>query len=143
MIIVEPQSKWWSLNTTQLVFSEVCFINFFHICRMAFISCNRQKWSSSWRAYSVFKTFQFLSEPSEWNSWVIKLTKETFVLMKTSWRRLSSSSSDHIFKTSWSRRICSPHSCEVSWTRRETHGKLLDSTTHAGNEKIALISRID
>lgn len=35
------------------------------------------------------------------------------------------------------------HSCQVSGIRRETHGKLLDSTTHAGNEKIALISRIN
>ena len=99
MIILEPQSKWWSLATSQLVFSDVCLINFFHISRMAFISCNRQKWSLSWRAYSVFKMFQFLIEPSEWNSWVIKLTQQTFVLMKTSWRRLSSSSSEDVFKT--------------------------------------------
>ena len=28
--------------------------------------------------------------------------------MKTPWRRLSSSSSEDVFKTSWSRRICSP-----------------------------------
>ena len=32
---------------------------------------------------------------------------ETFVLMKTSWRRLSSSSSEDVFKTSWSRPIYS------------------------------------
>ena len=34
----------------------------------------------------------------------------TLVLMKTSWRRLWSSSSQDVFKTSWSRRIYSPYS---------------------------------
>ena len=38
------------------------------------------------------------------------LTQQPFVLMKTSWRRLSSLSSADVFKTSWSRRICSPYS---------------------------------
>ena len=32
-------------------------------------------------------------------------TQQTFVLMKTSWRRLLSSSSEDVFKTSWSRPI--------------------------------------
>ena len=36
--------------------------------------------------------------------------QQTFVLMKTSWRRLWSSSSEDVFKTSWSRRIYSPYS---------------------------------
>ena len=35
-------------------------------------------------------------------------SQQTFVLVKTSWRHLSSSSSKDVFKTSWSRRICSP-----------------------------------
>ena len=35
-------------------------------------------------------------------------TQQTFVLMKTSWRRLSSLSSEDVFKTSWSRRIYLP-----------------------------------
>ena len=34
-------------------------------------------------------------------------TQQTFVLMKTAWRRLSSSSSEDVFKTPWSRPIYS------------------------------------
>ena len=45
------------------------------------------------------------------------ITQETFVLMKASWRRLSSS--EDVFKTFWSRRICSPqpYVFKMSWSR--------------------------
>ena len=39
-----------------------------------------------------------------------EITQQTFVLMKTSWRRFWSSSSEDVFKTSWSRRMYSPYS---------------------------------
>ena len=53
--------------------------------------------------YVIFCCFLYLlSPPSQAKS------QQTFVLMKTSWRRLSSSSSEDVFKTSWSRRIYSP-----------------------------------
>ena len=50
-------------------------------------------------------------------------SQQTFVLIKTSWRRLSSSSSQDVFKTSWSRRICclalrlQKTSSRTSWLR--------------------------
>ena len=37
-----------------------------------------------------------------------EVSQQTFVLIKTSWRRLSSSSSEDVFKTSWSWPIYSP-----------------------------------
>ena len=41
--------------------------------------------------------------------------QQTFVLMKSSWRLLSSSSSEDVFKTSWSRRMYSPYSYVFRW----------------------------
>ena len=42
-------------------------------------------------------------------------SQQTFVLMKSSWRLLSSSSSEDVFKTSWSRRMYSPYSYVFRW----------------------------
>ena len=48
-----------------------------------------------------------------------QITQQTFVLMKTSWRRLSSSSSEDVFKTSWSRPIYS--SCPYVFKTSSRH----------------------
>ena len=73
MIILEPLSKRLSLTTNKVVFSDVYLIHFFHISGTAFISCHQQNWSLFWRASSVFKMFQFLTDSSVLNSWVIEL----------------------------------------------------------------------
>ena len=84
MIILEPLSKWWSLTTNKLVFSDVCLIHFLHISGMAFTSCDQENWSLFWRANSVFRMFQFLTDPYVLNSWVIQLI---FFVEKTSSRQ--------------------------------------------------------
>ena len=43
------------------------------------------------------------------------ISHQTFVLMKTPWRCLSSSSSEDVFKTSWSWGIYSPYSYVFRW----------------------------
>ena len=64
-----------------------------------------------------YKIFFIFSICKKWQINIIKNTKEdsqktqqTFLLMKRYWRRFSSSSSQDVYKTSWSRLIYSPYS---------------------------------
>ena len=56
----------------------------------------------------IYRKRSAFLKPIRYHFFFSESTQQTFVLMKTSWRRLSSSSSEDVLKTSWSRPICSP-----------------------------------
>ena len=57
------------------------------------------------------------------------ISHQTFVLMKTPWRCLSSSSSEDVFKTSWSWGIYSPYSYVFRWRLDQDQYIRLDHTS--------------